>query len=85
MAGITDRNYSILCGRLASLLGVSQAAARRKVDIRAAQAGQRDTAGRIAIAQTMLTELQASNTDHQGMLSAQLGTVGNDDRFIIED
>jgi len=85
MAGISDREYSILCGRLATLLGVSQAAARRKVDIRAAQDGQRDVAGRIAIATTMLAELQDSSTDHQGMLSAQLGTVGNDDRFMVED
>jgi len=85
MAGISDREYSILCGQLATLLGVSQAAARRKVDIRAAQEGQRDSAGRIAIAQAMLTKLQASSTDHQGMLSAQLGTVGNDDRFMVED
>jgi hypothetical protein len=85
MAGISDREYSILCGRLATLLGVSQAAARRKVDIRAAQDGQRDVAGRIAIATAMLAELQASSTDHQGMLSAQLGTVGNDDRFMVED
>jgi hypothetical protein len=85
MAGISDREYCILCGRLATLLGVSQAAARRKVDIRAAQDGQRDVAGRIAIATAMLAELQASSTDHQGMLSAQLGTVGNDDRFMVED
>ncbi|MFM1811333.1 MAG: hypothetical protein RLZZ336_271 [Cyanobacteriota bacterium] len=85
MAGISDREYSILCGRLATLLGVSQAAARRKVDIRAAQDGQRDVAGRIAIATALLAELQASSTDHQGMLSAQLGTVGNDDRFMVED
>jgi hypothetical protein len=85
MAGISDREYSILCGRLATLLGVSQAAARRKVDIRAAQDGQRDVAGRIAIATVLLAELQASSTDHQGMLSAQLGTVGNDDRFMVED
>ena len=85
MAGITDRNYSILCGRLASLLGVSQAAARRKVDIRAAQQGQREISARLAVAEAMLAELQACDTDHQGMLSAQLGTVGNDDRFMVED
>lgn len=85
MAGITDRDFSIFCGRLASLLGVSQAAARRKVDIRAAQQGQRDPAARLAVAKAMLTELQAGDTDHQGLLSAQLGTVGNDDRFMVED
>ena len=85
MAGITDRSYSVLCGRIASLMGISQAAARRKVDIRAAQDGQRDVAARLAIAEAMLSELQAGDTDHQGMLSAQLGTVGNDDRFMVED
>ena len=85
MAGITDRNYSILCGRLASLMGVSQAAARRKVDIRAAQQGQRDVAARLAVAEAMLAELQAGDTDHHGVLSAQLGTVGNDDLFMVED
>ena len=37
MAGITDRAYSAACGRLAGQLSVSLAAARRKVDIRAAR------------------------------------------------
>jgi len=85
MAGITDRNYSTLCGRLASKLGVSQSSARRKVDIRAAQEGLRDVAGRIATAEALLAELETDPTDHQGMLSAQLGTVGNDDLYMVED
>lgn len=85
MAGITDRSYSILCGRVASLMGISQSAARRRVDIRAAQEGQRDVSGRIAIAEAMLAELEASDVDHQGLLSAQLGTVGNDDLYMVED
>ena len=85
MAGLTDRHYSILCSRLASRMGISQAAARRRIDIRAAQAGQRDVAGRIATAEALLAELDANPVDHQGLLSAQLGTVGNDDNFMIED
>lgn len=85
MAGITDRNYSVLCGRLASLMGVSQASARRKVDIRAAQQGLRDVAGRIATAEALLAELEADTTDRQALLSAQLGTVGNDDLYMVED
>ena len=85
MAGITDRSYSVLCGRIASLMGISQSAARRKVDIRAAQDGQRDVAGRISTAQALLAELEANPADHQGMLSAQLGTVGNDDLYMVED
>ena len=85
MAGITDRNYSILCGRIASLMGISQSAARRRVDIRAAQAGHKDVASRVATAEAMLSELKASNVDHQGLLEAQLGTVGNDDLYMVED
>lgn len=85
MAGISDRAYSIACGKLASLLGVSLAAARRKVDIRTAQQGQKDLPARLANAETMLAEFTASGTDHHGLLTAQLGTVGNDDNFMVED
>jgi len=85
MAGITDRNYSIVCGRIASLMGISQSAARRRVDIRAAQQGHKDVAARIATAEAMLSELEASTVDHQGLLEAQLGTVGNDDLYMVED
>ncbi|MEB3277084.1 MAG: hypothetical protein VKM92_08980 [Cyanobacteriota bacterium] len=85
MAGITDRSYSILCGRIASHMGISQSAARRRVDIRAAQQGLKDVAARIATAEAMLGELQASTVDHQGLLEAQLGTVGNDDLYMVED
>ncbi|MFZ9229563.1 MAG: hypothetical protein ACO23C_03200 [Prochlorococcaceae cyanobacterium] len=85
MAGITDRSYSILCGRIASRMGISQSAARRRVDIRAAQEGQRDVAGRIATAEALLAELEASGEDHHTLLGAQLGTVGNDDLYMVED
>lgn len=85
MAGLTDRSYSILCGRIASRMGISQSAARRRVDIRAAQEGQRDTAGRIATAEALLAELEASGEDHHSLLGAQLGTVGNDDLYMVED
>ncbi|MBM5799389.1 MAG: hypothetical protein FJ077_00800 [Cyanobacteria bacterium K_DeepCast_35m_m2_023] len=85
MAGITDRSYSILCGRIATLMGISQSAARRRIDIRAAQTGQRDVAGRIATAEALLSELEASSEDRHGLLSAQLGTVGSDDLYMVED
>ena len=42
MAGISDRAYSAACGKLATQLGISLAAARRKVDIQAAQQGLRE-------------------------------------------
>jgi len=85
MPAIPDRQYNAACGRLASHLGISLAAARRKVDIRAAQQGQRDTATRLALAEQMLAEAQNSGVDAQAMLTAQLGTVGSDEHFMVED
>lgn len=85
MAGIPDRNYNAACGRLASRLGISQAAARRKVEIRAAQEGRRDTASREALAERMLEEAIASGVDNGTLLTDQLGAVGNDVNFMLED
>jgi hypothetical protein len=85
MAGIPDRNYNAACGRLASHLGISQAAARRKVEIRAAQEGTRDTAAREALAQRMLEEAIAAGSDHGTLFSDQLGAVGRDEHFMVED
>ena len=40
MAGIQDHDYLRLCADLARRLGVSQAAARRRVEMAAAKAGE---------------------------------------------
>ena len=85
MAGIPERSYNAACGRLASRLGISQSAARRKVEIRAAQEGSRDSASRQALAERMLEEADAAGLDHGALLTAQLGTVGNDEHFMVED
>ena len=42
MAAIQDRDYLRLCAELASLLSISQASARRRVDQQAAKDGARD-------------------------------------------
>ncbi|MFM7086228.1 MAG: hypothetical protein ACKOXO_04450 [Cyanobium sp.] len=85
MPPLSDRDYTIACGRLASCLGVSLASARRKVDIRAVQEGLRAIDDKIALADRLLAEAEASGIDVPSMLSAQLGTVGNDDNFMVED
>jgi hypothetical protein len=85
MAGISDRAYSVTCGRLATALGVSLASARRRVEIRASQAGIRDGAGKLALAEELLAEAQDRSGDLQSRLTEQLGTVGRDDRFMVED
>ena len=85
MAGITDRAYSTACGRLASLLGVSLAAARRRVEIKAAQAGQRDLAARLAMAEELLAAAEASGESNHALLTTLLEAVGNDENFMVED
>ena len=72
-------------GRLASLLGVSLASARRKVDIRAARDGIRDSAGKLALAEQLLAEAEASGHDNHNLLTSLLEAVGNDENFMVED
>jgi hypothetical protein len=85
MAGIPERSYNAACGRLASRLGISQSAARRKVEIRTAQEGNRDTAARQAMAERMLEEVIATGVDNGALFTDQLGAVGNDENFMVED
>lgn len=85
MAGISDRAYSTTCGRLATLLGVSLASARRRVEIRAAQAGIRDGADKLALAESLVAELETSDSDHQGLLTEQLVALESEANFMVED
>jgi hypothetical protein len=85
MAGISDRNYSAACGRLASRLGISQSSARRKVEIRAAQEGARDPGSRLELAVRMLEEVEAAGVDNSDSFTEQLEAVGNDRNFMVED
>ena len=85
MSAIPDRNYNAACGRLAGWLGVSIASARRRVDIRAAKEGLIETAARIALAERMLAEAQASGVDNQSLLDAQLVALRTEENFMTED
>lgn len=85
MSAVPDRQYNAACGRLASWLGISLASARRRVDIRAAQQGQSDTPARIALAEQMLAEAQASGIDTQALLDAQLAALSSEENFMTED
>ena len=85
MAGIPDRAYNAACGMLASQLSIRLAAARRKVDVRSSQEGLKETAAKLALAQQMLAEAQASGENHHELLSSQLEAVGSDENFMVED
>jgi hypothetical protein len=82
---IPDRLFNAACGRLASQLGISLAAARRRVEIRAAREGCRSTAERLDLAERMLEEARAGGEDRAALFDAQLGAVGSDEHFMLED
>jgi hypothetical protein len=85
MAGIPDRTYNAACGLLASQLGISLAAARRKVDVQASQQGFRDTPAKLALAEQMLADAQSSGTSNHELLTSLLEAVGRDENFMVED
>jgi hypothetical protein len=85
MAGIPDRTYNAACGLLASQLGISLAAARRKVDVKASQQGFRDTPAKLALAEQMLADAQSSGTNNHELLTSLLEAVGRDENFMVED
>ena len=87
MAAIQDRDYLRLCAELASVLSISQASARRRVDQQAAQGGAGDVESRKAVATSLL---EAAKTQ-QGQRSAgkNLDTLleadPKDEHFMLED
>lgn len=85
MAGISDRTYNAACARLASALGVSLAAARRRVDIQAAQAGLRDTPAKVALAEELLVEAQTNSASNQALFTELLEATASDANFMTED
>lgn len=85
MPAIPDRSFSAACGRLATQLGISQAAARRRVEILAAREGLRESAAKLALAERLVAEASASSIDRGQLFDGQLRSVAEDDLFMIED
>ena len=87
MAAIQDRDYQRLCAELASLLSISQASARRRVDQKAAQDGARDLETRKAVAANLLEAAKAEQA--KGSAGSNLDTLLEaepmDEHFMLED
>jgi hypothetical protein len=55
------------------------------VDIRAAQESLRDTPSRIALAERMAAEAEASGVDNPALLTTMLRALSSDENFMTED
>ncbi len=89
MPGIEDHAYLKVCAELASLLSISIASARRRVDLVASREGVRDPLARKAIAEKLLIEARSMNKSG-GVSQAQefdqlLEALAEEDNFMIED
>ena len=84
MAAIQDHAYVKICAELASLLGISLASARRRVDQTAAKEGTRDPIRRRELAQQMLDEAKR-DSDTSGRLDELLSNTEGDGNFLLED
>ena len=85
MPPISDRAYATACGRLASALGISQSSARRRVDLRAVREGLRSNEEKLALAERMLAETEASGIDNGDLLTRQLVSLASEEYFMTED
>jgi hypothetical protein len=82
---IEDREFQIACGELARLLGISLAAARRRVDQRAAAEGRRDRAGRLATARGLVEESRGRGAEGVALFDALLAEEGSAAGFLGDD
>ena len=85
MAAPQDKDYVTACGKLASALSISIAAARRKVDVVASKEGVRDPAGRLLIAQRLLLESEGVGQQSRQLLDVLLEAVAEEANYLGDD
>jgi hypothetical protein len=85
MAAPQDKDFVTACGRLASALSISIAAARRKVDLVASREGVRDNPGRLLIAQRLLLESEGVGQESRQLLDVLLEAVESEANYLGDD
>ena len=89
MPVIEDKDFLRICAELAKCLSISLAAARRKVDLSAAQQGVKDLEARKAIAEKLLKNarlsLQKDKDPSAQQLDQLLVALAEDENFMVED
>ncbi len=89
MSSIKEHDYLKICAELASLLTISIAAAKKKIDVESAKKGARDISARKEIAEILLAEAREKSTsDKKGMtnqLDSLLEALAEEENFMVED
>ena len=86
---ISNHDYVKVCAQLASILSISLASARRKVEQVASQKGIRDLPARQAIAEGLLNDAlslpQIGDGSPSKTLDHLLEALAEDENFMVED
>lgn len=85
MPAPTNHAYAVACGQLATLLNISLASARRRVDLRAAQEGLRAIEAKIELAQRLTEEARSTSAAQGQLLDELLTAVQSEANFLDED
>ena len=89
MSGIKEHDYLKICAQLATCLSISIAAAKKKVDLAAANKGLRDIESRKDLAQNLLDEALKQSLKGQSVAVNQLDNLlqalAEDENFMVED
>ncbi|MEI6829980.1 MAG: hypothetical protein WCK64_09070 [Synechococcaceae cyanobacterium ELA445] len=85
MAAPTNHAYAVACGRLATLLHISLASARRRVDLKASQEGLRAIDAKIELAERLTEEARSGSTAQALLLDSLLEAVQSEANFLDED
>ena len=89
MSSIKEHDYLKICAELASVLTISIAAAKKKIDVEAAKKAARDISSRKEIAEILLAEArEKSISDEKGMtnqLDSLLEALAEEENFMVED
>ncbi len=89
MAVIEDKDFLRICADLAKCLSISLAAARRKVELSAAQQGVKDLESRKGIAKELLDKARMSLKKDKDPSAQQLDellvALAEEENFMVED
>ena len=85
MAAPTNHAYAAACGQLASLLNISLASARRRVDLVASQEGLRAIDAKIELALRLTEEARPGSAAHGQLLDELLEAEPSEANYLDED
>ena len=88
MYPINDRQYLIICSKIANELSISLSSAKKKVEIQIAKRGSKTIEEKRQVAQELLKKCakdNANNSSSSKILDELMSTLENEDNFMTED